>query len=171
MVLYKIYKSNTSNYPWGCKFMSKTLSHLGLGIALTQCLSQACADRHENFIDIVACSWHECLGTGRKKALFHPEKSISGQHGMAWSTVNAPSRSARGGAVQAVRPHFHRWALMPCCPTFMDGLNLCPQLRQINPDSADIISCSALWHRIQEELPTSALLSAQASPLMALDRN
>lgn len=38
-------------------------------------------------------------------------------------------------------------ALMPRCPTFRDGLNLCPQMRQINPDSADIISRSSLWHR------------------------
>lgn len=38
----------------------------------------------------------------------------------------------------------HGNALMPCCPTFTDGLNLCPQLRRINPDSADIISCFTL---------------------------
>lgn len=44
-------------------------------------------------------------------------------------------------------------ALMPCCPTFMDGLNLCPQMRQINPDSADIISCSTLWHRRNSQRP------------------
>lgn len=35
-------------------------------------------------------------------------------------------------------------ALMLCCPTFTDGLNLCPQLRQINPASAGIIFCSTL---------------------------
>lgn len=56
-------------------------------------------------------------------------------------------------------------ALMPCCPTFTDGLNLCPQLRRINPASADIISCFTLSHRMQEELPTS-LLQTKPSPLV-----
>lgn len=54
-------------------------------------------------------------------------------------------------------------ALMPCCPTFTDGLNLCPQLRRINSASADIISCFTLSHRMQEELPTS-LLQAKPPP-------
>lgn len=84
-MLYKIYKSNTSNYPWGCpEFMSKTLSHSGLGVALTQCLSQACADRHENFIDIAACS-RQCLGAGGKK-LYSPQKSPF-QDNMGWPEV------------------------------------------------------------------------------------
>lgn len=67
--------------------------------------------------------------------------------------------STRGGAVHVCSGE----ALMPCCPTFTDGLNLCPQLRRINPASADIISCFTLWQRMQEVLPTSRLQTITSS--------
>lgn len=76
----------------------------------------------------------------------------------AWP-VSGWCSSTRGGAVHVCSGE----ALIPCCPTFADGLNLCPQLRRINPASADIISCFTLWHRMQEVLPTSRLQTITSS--------
>lgn len=131
MTLCKIYKSNTSNYPqrW-TEFMSKTFQQFRHG-AYSKSLKLLCVSAK------CYCSNSRCCLC--QPVFLHTQRSISRPYVLAW---------VHWGALFKLKIfNTHSQALMPRCPTFRDGLNLCPQMRQINPDSADIISRSSLRHR------------------------
>lgn len=144
-MLYKIYKSNTSNYPRGC------------------------AEIYEQSITTLGTANGTRTAPHPSKSALTDIKALTGYCTSFCSILRGGQLTPRDvGLALTPPPPFDdagwrcsSWkafciyggALMPRCPTFMLGLNLCPQMRQINPDSADIISCSTLWHRRNSQRP------------------
>lgn len=103
IMLFKMYKSNTSINPWGCpKFLWAKL--LGFEIALTQWLFQVCAERHERDIAFGFLRTFR-LSYTQWNILYYIQKSLFEDNMVSCCRMVVPC--TQGGAVQVGEAQFH----------------------------------------------------------------
>lgn len=101
-----MYKSNTSNYPWGCPKFSKTLLHLDS--SPTVLIPSMCWQIWHLKRDTVYVFMRMFrLGSRQGSILLYIQKSQFQDNMVSCCRTEAPSYSTQGGAVQAGEAQFN----------------------------------------------------------------